>query len=81
MGDDVRRGKIVTEEEIFEAESSDKNQTAGGDARLACALNEKRMPRDNRGNPASECVHRADKRQNKREGTKYIHRDSAYPPA
>jgi hypothetical protein len=67
MGDDVSRGKIITEEQIFEAESSDKNQTAGCDARLARALNEKWMPRDNRGNPAAECIYRADKRQKKSE--------------
>jgi hypothetical protein len=63
VGNNVSRGKIVAEEEIFEAEGGDKDQTAGGDACLPRALNEKWVPRDDRGDPASECIHRTNKRQ------------------
>ena len=63
MRDDVGRGKIITEEKIFEAEGGDKNQAAGGDPCLPRAFNEQRMARDNRGNPACKCKYRANERK------------------
>jgi hypothetical protein len=53
--------EIVAEKQVFEAEGSEKNQAAGGDSRLPCALYQERMTRKNRRNPAGECVYRADK--------------------
>ena len=67
MGDNVCRGKIVTEEEIFQTERGDKNQAAGCDTRLPRALNKKWMAGDDRRDPASECIHRTNKRQDKSE--------------
>src|SRR5690348_17705912 len=43
-----RSGKIVGEEQVFEAERCEENQAAGGHASLARALNQKRMARNYR---------------------------------
>src|SRR5580704_3897112 len=63
VSNDIGGGKIIAEEKIFEAESGDENQAASGDTRLPSAFNKKRMTRDNRGDPASECIDCTDKRQ------------------
>src|SRR5208282_4265233 len=57
VGNHVSLREVVAEEQIFEAERADEDQHASGDARLACALNQQRMPRDDGGNAPHERIH------------------------
>ncbi len=80
MGNHVSLREIVAEEQVFEAERADEDQNAGGDARLARALNEQRVPRDDGGNAPRESVDGTDKREQKCKRAEYIHKPSASPP-
>src|SRR5258708_7521354 len=79
MGDNVCLGKIVAEEQILEAERRDENQYAGGNARLPRAFHQQRVPSHDGGDAAYQRVHCADKCEQERKRTEYIHSASASP--
>jgi hypothetical protein len=62
MRNDVCDGKIIAEEQVFEAERSEENQAARGHSSLPRALDQQRVAGENRRDSPDKRIRRTNKR-------------------